>query len=318
MTKSDHILIVDDSPTTRQLMAVILEQDGFEVRCVESAPDALVAIEAETPLLVITDLEMPVMSGLELVQILRGLKPSLPVVMATAMGNEDVAADALRLGAASYVPKRFIHETLTAVVRQVLSATELIRSTQMVGRYATRSAIELKIGNDETLAAKVISRLEMTLIELDLFDDGGRMQVAMALDEAILNAIVHGNLEVQSSLREIDGGKPYFELIAQRKSESPYKDRQVTVSLEADNAKATFVVRDEGPGFDVASLLSETDLENLEGFGGRGLLMIDAFMNEVRYNAIGNEITMIKNRDSGEAVDDDDSDDPDIEHRDDE
>jgi DNA-binding response OmpR family regulator len=318
MTKSDHILIVDDSPTTRQLMAVILEQDGFEVRCVESAPDALAAIEAETPLLVITDLEMPVMSGLDLVQILRGIKPSLPVVMATAMGNEDVAADALRLGAASYVPKRFIHETLTAVVRQVLSATELIRSTQMVGRYATRSTIELKIGNDETLAAKVISRLEMTLIELDLFDDGGRMQVAMALDEAILNAIVHGNLEVQSSLREIDGGKPYFELIAQRKSESPYKDRQVTVSLEADNGKATFVVRDEGPGFDVASLLSETDHENLEGFGGRGLLMIDAFMNEVRYNAIGNEITMIKNRDSGEAVDDDDSDDPDIEHRDDE
>jgi DNA-binding response OmpR family regulator len=305
MTKSDHILIVDDSPTTRQLMGVILEQDGYEVRGVESAMQAMAAIEAETPLLVITDLEMPDMSGLELVQVLKGIKPSLPVVIATAVGNEDVAANALRLGAASYVPKRSIHESLTAVVRQVLTATELIRSTQMVGRYATRSTIELSIGNDETLAAKVISRLEMTLIELDLFDDGGRMQVAMALDEAILNAMVHGNLEVPSSLREIDGGKPYFDLIGQRKSESPYKDRRVNISLEADNDKATFIVRDEGPGFELSNLRDATDDEHLEGCGGRGLLMIDAFMDEVRYNECGNEITMVKSRDSGNAVDDD-------------
>ena len=57
---------------------------------------------------------------------------------------------------------------------------------------------------------------------------------------------------------------------------------------------ATFVVRDQGPGFDPASLPDPTDPENLEKASGRGLLLMRTFMDSVEYNSAGNEVTMIK------------------------
>lgn len=290
----DYILIVDDSPTQRTHMAAVLREDGLEVETVDNAADALVHIAQRQPAIVITDLEMPGMSGLELVQTLRGIHPSLPVVLTTSRGSEDIAAAALRQGAASYIPKRLISKTLPTVVRQVLSAGEAIRSVRSMGRFATRSSITLRIDNDESLVAKVIARMELTLIELGAFDESCRMQVAMALDEALLNAIIHGNLEVPSSLREDGDGSGYGDLIAQRRVTEPYASRRVTVSLDATNESATFVIRDEGPGFDPAMLCDATDDEHIDGVGGRGMLMINAFMDQVIHNEKGNELTLIK------------------------
>ena len=297
-TCDDFVLIVDDSQTQRSHMAAVLNEDGFRTATAADAETAIKQINERLPTVVITDLEMPGMSGLQLVQTLRGTHPSLPVVLTTSRGSEDVAAEALRIGAASYVPKRHIGKTLATVVRQVVMANESIRSVQTIGRFATRSSITLRIGNDETLVAKVIARLELTLIELGTFDEGCRMQVAMALDEALLNAIVHGNLEVPSSLREEGDGSGYAELIDRRRSQSPYADRRVTVSLDATTDSATFVIGDQGPGFNPSELGDATDAEHIEGIGGRGMLMINAFMDQVHHNDRGNELTMVKMKSS--------------------
>lgn len=294
----DYVLVVDDSRTQQAHLAGVLRDDGLQSMTVGDGPTAIDQINRRLPIVVITDLEMPGMSGLELVQTLRGTHPSLPVVLTTSRGSEDVAAEALRHGAASYVPKRHVQSSLATVVRQVITAGETIRSVQSMGRFATRSSITLRIDNDETLVAKVISRFELTLIELGTFDDGCRMQVAMALDEAILNAIVHGNLEVDSVLREQGDGSGYQSLIEKRRVTEPYASRRVTVSLDATTDAATFVVRDEGPGFDPNHLCDATDQEHIEGLGGRGMLMINAFMDKVFHNECGNELTMVKMRSS--------------------
>lgn len=134
------------------------------------------------------------------------------------------------------------------------------------------------------------------------------MQIAMALDEALLNAMIHGNLEVSSELRQNDDGAPYVNMIAQRKEETPYKDRKVTIKLEATNEQVTFTIRDDGPGFDAAALRDPTDPENIERAGGRGLLLINAFMDEVSHNEVGNEIRMTKRKATGDVEEPDDSD----------
>jgi anti-sigma regulatory factor (Ser/Thr protein kinase) len=180
----------------------------------------------------------------------------------------------------------------------VNQATQGVRE---VAKFATESSITLSLENDELLVPKVITRLELPMVELDLFDEGERMQIAMALDEALLNAMVHGNLEVSSELRQIDDGKPYSDLIAKRKLIAPYKDRRVIVHMNASPSSATIVIRDEGPGFDLTTLRDPTDPENLERAGGRGLLLINTFMDEVRHNDKGNEITMVKKKVDPEA-----------------
>jgi anti-sigma regulatory factor (Ser/Thr protein kinase) len=246
---------------------------------------------------------MPEMNGLELVAAVRASTPSIPVILTTSQGSEEIAAKALRDGAASYVPKRDLNNALIPVVRQVLAVNQAAQSVREVAKFAIESTITLCLENEEVLVPKVIARLELPMVELDLFDEGERMQIAMALDEAILNAMIHGNLEVSSELRQTDDGKPYNDLIDKRKQIPPYRDRRVIVHMHASVDSATIVVRDEGPGFDAEALRDPTDPENLERAGGRGLLLINAFMDEVRHNDRGNEITMIKRKNPSESQD---------------
>lgn len=296
MAEPNHILVVDDSPTQLRQMQMVLEKEGFDVHVAADGKEAMQKIESEPPMLVVTDLQMPEMNGLELVAAVKASTPSLPVILTTSQGSEEIAAQALREGASSYVPKRDMMLTLLPVVRQVLAVYQATQSVREVSKFAVESSITLLIENEEMLVPKVIERLELPMVELDLFDEGERMQIAMALDEALVNAIVHGNLEVSSELRQTDDGKPYTEMIRKRKMEAPYKNRRVNVHLQATADQAKFVICDEGPGFDASALRDPTDPENLERAGGRGLLLINAFMDEVLHNDQGNEITMLKRR----------------------
>ncbi|MGB0759472.1 MAG: response regulator [Rubripirellula sp.] len=308
MPEPSHILVVDDSPTQLQQIQFLLEREGFVVQSAEDGVQAMAAIENNMPMLVVTDLQMPEMNGLELVASVKQTIPSLPVILTTSQGNEKIASQALKAGAASYVPKRELNETLIPVLQQVMAVNKAAQAVPAVSQNAVESTITLEVTNDEGQIPDIISRLELPMVELDLFDEGERMQIAMALDEALLNAMIHGNLEVSSELRQNDDGAPYVNMIAQRKEETPYKDRKVTIKLEATNEQVTFTIRDDGPGFDAAALRDPTDPENIERAGGRGLLLINAFMDEVSHNEVGNEIRMTKRKATGDVEEPDDSD----------
>lgn len=295
MTRTFEVLIVDDSPTQLTLMKGMLESEGdISVRSAADGRLALDEITKGEPDLVLTDLQMPEMNGLELVEAIKASFPSLAVILTTSHGSEDIAATALQLGAASYVPKTEMNSVLIPTVRQVLQMSDSTNGTNQISACLESSSVTLLLCNDETLVPDVISRLELPMVELGLFDEGERMQISMALDEALLNAMIHGNLSVSSELREIDEGRPYREMIDTRVNEAPYKERTVHVSMHATKDGVEFVIRDQGDGFDVSSLPDPTDPANLENASGRGLLLINAFMDEVKHNSTGNEITMIK------------------------
>ena len=296
MSETSYILVVDDSPTQLRQIEILLKQAGFEVQSVASGKQAIERLESEPASLVLTDLQMPEMTGLELVSWMKVSTPSIPVILTTSQGSEEIAATALREGASSYVAKDEIACSLVAVVQQVLGLNESMQSAPDASKCLTESSITLCLENEESLVPAVIARMEVPLIELELFDEGERMQIAMALDESLLNAIVHGNLEVSSELRQCEDGEPYCEMIQQRKRELPYKDRRVHVSVKATRQSVTFTIRDDGPGFNAGALLDPTAAENLENAGGRGLLLINAFMDEVSHNETGNEITMVKRK----------------------
>jgi anti-sigma regulatory factor (Ser/Thr protein kinase) len=142
----------------------------------------------------------------------------------------------------------------------------------------------------------LIGHLQENLARMRLCDEIGRIRVSVALQEALVNAIYHGNLEISSELREGDG-KAYYALIEERRTQKPYSLRRVTVIARESPAEASYVIRDDGPGFDPQSLPDPTDPSNLERVCGRGLLLIRTFMDDVYHNAVGNEITLIKRRD---------------------
>jgi len=123
MVMAERVLVVDDDPTVTEVVVLYLERAGYEVESVRDGAKALAAVEAEPPALVVLDLMLPGMDGLEVCRRLRALG-SVPVVMLTARGDEEDRVIGLELGADDYVSKPFSPRELTARVRAVLRRVE--------------------------------------------------------------------------------------------------------------------------------------------------------------------------------------------------
>src|SRR5579883_2752088 len=126
-----NILVVDDSAVDRRLAGGLLEKMAdVKVSYVGDGREALDSIERQPPDLVLTDLLMPEIDGLELVKQIRSRYIHLPVILMTAFGSEDIAIQALQHGAASYVPKKRLAQDLVGTVQQVLTASQASRNQQ--------------------------------------------------------------------------------------------------------------------------------------------------------------------------------------------
>ena len=101
------ILIVDDESEMRSALSHALTRSGFSVESTVSGTDALVKIKKDPISLVITDLKMPGMSGMELIGALKKLKPEIAVIVITAFGSIHNAVEAMQAGAADYLLKPF-------------------------------------------------------------------------------------------------------------------------------------------------------------------------------------------------------------------
>jgi anti-sigma regulatory factor (Ser/Thr protein kinase) len=243
----------------------------------------------------VTDLQMPRMDGLALVEAVRRERPSVPVVLITAHGSEEIAARALRCGAASYVPKRYIGQDLPEVVRQIIAMAAPDPDRERIIESLDETRLRFTLANEGSLVAPLVRRLEQVVREMGVCDETDLIRLAVALRESIVNAIDHGNLELDSELRQ-DDERIYHKLGEERRGQSPYRERRVRIAAGVTRSEATFTVGDEGPGFDPSTLPDPTDPANLCRIGGRGLLLVRTLMDEVRFNAAGNEITLVKRR----------------------
>jgi CheY-like chemotaxis protein/anti-sigma regulatory factor (Ser/Thr protein kinase) len=283
--------VVDDSLVDQRLAGGLLERQlGMNIAFAGSGREALQSIRRQTPDVVITDMRMPEMDGLELVEAIRVEYPTLPLIIMTAVGSEELAAAALRRGANGYVPKRHLGEDLAKVVKRYVACRDEERP---VLECLEGVRTQFMLDNDCARIAAVVRYLKGDLLRIGLFDETTVMHMGVALEEAITNAIHFGNLELKSDQRDED--EQAFEvLLGQRLQQPPYCDRRVHVVAELSLKGARYVVRDNGPGFDTSKLPDLTDPTQLEHSRRRGLVLIHAFMDEVYHNDAGNEITMIK------------------------
>ena len=115
-----HVLVVDDDPTVSDVVRRYLEQDGCRVRLAGNGEAALASAASEMPDLVVLDLMMPGIDGLEVCRRLRRSAPDLPVLMLTALGEEPDRVAGLEVGADDYVTKPFSPRELTLRIRSIL------------------------------------------------------------------------------------------------------------------------------------------------------------------------------------------------------
>ncbi|GJL56302.1 MAG: DNA-binding response regulator [Nitrospirales bacterium] len=136
MKHGARILVVDDEPQIRRSLQVNLENKDYLVMTAESGEEALDAIASRQPDVVIIDLILPSISGIELTRRIRRHSP-VPIIVLSAIGNESKKVEALESGADDYVTKPFGMDELTARIRSALRRTVMVPGTEPVFKSGT-------------------------------------------------------------------------------------------------------------------------------------------------------------------------------------
>lgn len=120
-TEKPKLLVVDDQMGVRRLLYEAFQEDDFEVRMAGSGLEAIDIIGEFAPDLILLDMKMPGMNGLETLAEIKRLNPKASVIMMTAYGELEIVSEALRLGAREYVTKPFDINVLRDLAKKVIS-----------------------------------------------------------------------------------------------------------------------------------------------------------------------------------------------------
>jgi CheY-like chemotaxis protein/anti-sigma regulatory factor (Ser/Thr protein kinase) len=295
-----HVLVVDDNPVDRKLIGSLLQRTtGWTVETADNGQQAIDRLEVTDAFdCVVTDLQMPVMDGLTLVRHIRKRFNRIPVVLVTAFGSERESVAALQAGAANYSHKSRLKSDLVPTVRNVLDWAQSVRRAAEDARNpfdigSERRSLAFVMDNNVGQIRNLIETLDANLPD---WAESDSLRISMALEEALCNAICHGNLEVDSQLKDSGDCNAYERTVRERLDREPFCGRRVRVQALFTEDAIQFCIDDEGPGFNPDSLPDPTTPENILKASGRGLLLIRSFMDEVRHNAAGNRITLVKHR----------------------
>ncbi len=152
---SDRILIVDDDDALRESLEMVLAAEGYDVATARDAEAALAALESDPPGIVLCDLRMPGMDGMELLpQLVRRL-PGATVVMMSAYGSDDLAIEAMQLGAYDYLAKPFQPSEVLLTLRKAHEREGLRRTNQLLQREVQRAV------GDRPIVAASASMIEV-------------------------------------------------------------------------------------------------------------------------------------------------------------
>ena len=116
----EHILVVDDEPNFLRLLFATLSEEGYVVSTTTNANDVIPLIEKEVIDLIITDLSMPELGGIELMENLQSLYPGLPIIIITGVGTIEIAVEAIKKGAYDFITKPFELEKVSMSVKKAL------------------------------------------------------------------------------------------------------------------------------------------------------------------------------------------------------
>jgi DNA-binding NtrC family response regulator len=161
MTASSRILVVDDELNIREALVTLLEKKHYQVGGAGTAEEALEMLEAATADLILTDLKMPGLGGMEFLRQLKQKWPEIEVLVMTAFGSIETAVEAMRCGAYDYITKPIDRERLAVVVEKALERHALAcENKQLKDRLETRTRFDQMIGESEPMQ-RLYSLVEM-------------------------------------------------------------------------------------------------------------------------------------------------------------
>ncbi|MDG1295158.1 MAG: response regulator, partial [Planktomarina sp.] len=167
MAQAMKIAIIDDEQDMRQSISQWLALSGFETETFASAGDALKGMSADYPGIIVTDIKMPGMDGMQFLRKVKGIDSNLPVIMITGHGDVPMAVEAMRIGAFDFLEKPFNPDTMTDLAKKATRARRLVLDNRQLRRELSSgsSIMEKLVG-----ANGVMERLREDILDLGQAD----------------------------------------------------------------------------------------------------------------------------------------------------
>ncbi|MBU1109898.1 MAG: response regulator [Candidatus Riflebacteria bacterium] len=289
------ILVVEDDDATRSLMAMIIKRQGHET---VSAPDGLEGLKTFKtfqPDVVFTDIQMPNMDGLEMLEKIRKLDSNALVIVNSTLDAPQYTLKALRLKANDYLVKPVMEKDIITLLNKYAQVMQSRTRTREVYGLIYQRNLGMKIFNQLDLVCKIVDRLmletEHALPEQD------RLGIHLGLVEMLANAIEHGNLQItyDEKTEALEGASgDWLKLVETRTSTAPYEDRTVNLEFNMSKERCEWLITDQGPGFAWNDIPDPNDPENLLASHGRGIMLTRLQFDECSYLGSGNQVRLVK------------------------
>jgi len=293
-----HVLLADEDAGIQQMLGSFFSQVGWNYDIVANGDSAIEAISSRSYDIIVTDLVMPGLSGLELLKNFREQNPSQAIIVVTGESKEFTSVDVFKVGGAiDLLTKPLDLSLLDDAVKRVWRALRQKRLETNLYRYVVSERVEFSFTSAEIANLKFPVHLIEHLFESGMIDMSTRLQMELAFQEAIANSLDHGNLELKSEWREEindQGGDRYTEIRSERLLDPKYANRILRISIEFNDEEITISIKDNGPGFSVCGPDKKVcELGDVQ-VHGRGMTIISGTMDSVRYEDTGRVIIMKK------------------------
>ena len=291
------ILIVEDDFPSREYLINLIGLEGYDLKAAENGKEGLEIYKYYQPDVIISDIQMPYMDGLEFLSAVREDKSDTIFIITTAFGSEDYAIEALRRGANNYLKKPIRKNSLVSLLKKYQSLVEGHKLAKKAEGKILEKDILLEFKTNISHIPAIISQL-ISEIGVQL-DDSEITNIELGLDELITNALEHGNLGITFDEKvEASNNNTMLELYNEKMKNEEYARRKLRVHYKLRPGYCEWIIEDEGSGFDWRMIPDPTQTSQLMELNGRGIFITHFLFDEMEYMGKGNIVRVRKNLDN--------------------
>jgi len=287
------VLIVEDDLASLSFLEMILKKEGFDYRTAENGADGFEVFKEYLPDIVLTDVNMDLMTGLELLEKVKKEKPDTIVILLTAYTSEENVMVAMKYGANNYFKKPVLKNTFLSVLRKYANIVQTQNYDKEISSFQTRHNFNMQFPSSIDIIPSIVNFL---LKETNgILSQEKQLDVRLGLSELLLNAVEHGNLEITFDEKDhAIQNDTLQDLYLERLSNPALSQRKVDVSYTMNMDSCEWVITDQGSGFDAKALPDPVAEDGLLRMHGRGIFICKFQFDTMEYIGCGNQVKVSK------------------------
>ena len=287
------VLVIDDEEPIRKVLSIALKEKNYLVLTASDGKKGIEIFKSENPDIVITDVKMPELSGIEVTRAIKEINEDADVVIMTGYGSEELVIESMRAGASNFIKKPVSLQELFKILEDIISKKESKKRAVVARDIVVYENKKCIIGNDITKIWSVVNQVLFNIyatVESSVYEG-----LRIGLYEIIINAIEHGNLGITyEEKNKALNNNTYAQLLDEKIKEANSKNKKVVINSILDNKRFEVEIIDNGNGFDYKNLPSPDDPEKIFEAHGRGIFLASVYFDSIEYKGNGNHVVLTK------------------------